>query len=736
MYFNKCDHPINFRFDAAPKFDVTDLGNGVSKLVVHDGARWEETSSQAELDEAAFSGQPSAVKLVANEKGFRFGFLSSMHNHVFGVSGAKWMCCFGHNDYTYYGLGEKNNGFEKSGSRTKFWNTDVMADFNMRQIEEASTDPMYVDVPYIIIKNGNEYAGILLDNPYAAFMSFNAPENFRPGQAVQYTPYFMFGSTAGLPTVYFLHGPTLPELCSKLQTLCGKHPRPPFWSIGMQQCRWGYKSPSTDLTEVDAKYRLNNIPLDGLWMDIDYMDQFRVFTFNPANFTDPKKEFGALQAKDRHCVVILDPGVSLVRGYETFERGLAADIYCKNTENNNYVGFVWPGATVFPDFSLPAARDWWADEVRIFLDNSGLDGFWVDMNDPATGASELDEMRFRNGAMPHESYHNQYALGMQRATFEGFRRHNPDKRPFIVSRSGYISTSRYSAIWTGDNISNYFHLRKSIEMVLNLSLSGIPFCGPDVPGFAQDPWPELAQDWYKAGFLFPFFRNHSAIGTKRREPWEFGEKTCARIAQFVRLRYRLLPYLYSLFIEHEANGAPILRPLFYEFADTPEFPLGKIDDQFMVGHAIMQAPFVDKDQTKRFVLLPGPGRWFDPFHNKWYDGKQYIPVEKEADTTPLFIREGALIPMWDNPPEFADAERLLKVKLGAYASKEFSGARTFRYVADDGATLGYRTRAAFTEAMLNVTFTNGCPALRVEGIADRAGKLWVDLEANPLLTEC
>ena len=736
MYFNKCDHPVNFKFDRPGRFEVSDLGNGISKLLVRDPERWSSSDSQAELDEAAFAGQPSAVKLELTPEGFRFGFLKSVPNYVFGVSGSKWMCCFEHqNTYRYYGLGEKNNGFEKSGLRTKFWNTDVMADFYGKQVEFSPTDPMYVTIPYILIKNGNEYAGILVDNPYADFMSFNAPENFRPGQALTFDPYFMFGSTGGQPAVYFLYGPSLPELCSKLQTLCGRLPRPPFWSIGMQQCRWGYRSPATDLTEVDSKYRLNQIPLDGLWMDIDYMNKFQVFTFDPANFKDPKAEFGALQARDRHCVVILDPGVSLTRGYEVYERGLAADIYCKNTEQDNYVGFVWPGATVFPDFSLPAARDWWADEVRIFLDRSGLDGFWVDMNDPSTGASELDEMRFDHGKKPHESYHNQYALGMQRATFEGFKRHNPDKRPFIVSRSGYISTSRYSAIWTGDNISNYYHLRGAIPMVLNLSLSGIPFCGPDVPGFACDPTPELAVDWYKAGCLFPFFRNHSGWGTRRREPWEFGAEACRKLGDCVRLRYRLLPYLYNLFIEQERAGAPILRPLFYEFQDTPELALDRIDDQFMVGPWIMQAPFVVEGQQRRFVALPGPGRWFDPFHDRWYEGNQFIAVDKEWESTPLFIREGAVIPMWENPPEFADAERLREVKLAAYAAPGFNGVTELHYLADDGISFDYRNKAGFSEAKLRVAFTEGCPALTAETLNDRFGKLWFELEANPTFRE-
>lgn len=733
MYFNKCEHPINFDFrQRAVKTSIQELGNGVWRLTAADPARWDGNPSQAELDDAAFAGMTSATALAGDaDGGFRFGFVSSVPGYAFGVSGKKWMLCFRHDpEFRYFGLGEKNNGFEKSGKRTNFWNTDAMGDFPMHQVTWGVTDPMYVSIPYVIVKNGNEYIGILLNNPDAAFMTLHAPENFRPGQAVAYPPYFMVGSQGGAPEIYFISGPSLPELCAKLQTLCGKHARPPLWAVGAQQCRWGYKSPAVDFAEVDAKYRLNDIPLDGLWMDIDYMNKFQVFTFNPEAIPDPGRDFAVFQEKDRRCVVILDPGVSLTAGYPVYERGKTADVFCKNTEGSDYVGFVWPGATVFPDFSIPAVRDWWAGEVKRFLDVSGLDGFWVDMNDPSTGAAVLDEMRFDHGKNSHATYHNQYALGMQRATFEGFKRHNPNKRPFIVSRSGFISTSRYSAIWTGDNISNYFHLKGSIPMALNLSLSGIPFCGPDVPGFAGEPTRELAVDWYKAGFLFPFFRNHSAAGSPRQEPWTFGEECCAEIRKYIRFRYRLLPYLYNLFIEHERVGCPILRPLFYEFADSPDQRLACIDDEFMVGPAILQAPFVEEGTADRFVEFPAGADWFDVFHARWCKGGETLRVKREFAATPLYFRSGAVIPMAGSIGDHADASKLFRVRLGAYAPEGFNGVTTIRYVADDGISNDYAAAGKFSEARLTVTFVNGVPELAVEILSDRAGKLEFELVPN------
>ncbi len=734
MYFKKYDHPSNFVFDRDFDFQAENLGDDVFRVTVADD-RWATTDSQAELDAADFAGRESAAELRVRDERLMLTvgdqtLLRSLAGRKFGVCGNKWMFCFTHSpDMRFYGLGEKNNGFEKTGVRSKFWNTDVFADFHWSQIREAATDPMYVSIPYLIVKRGNVYCGILVDNPYDVFVSIKAQENVEQMKAVAREDYFMLGSTDGRPTLYVLYGPSLAGLTRKLQRLCGPHHRPPLWALGHQQCRWGYDS-ARDLKAVHDKYLEHNIPTDGLWLDIDYMERYKVFTFSPDQFDNPKEEFAALQNEGRHCLAILDPGVKVEPGYPVYESGCRDDVFCRNREGGQYVGFVWPGATAFPDFSLPEARAWWAEWTAKFLEKSGLDGFWLDMNDPSTGSSALDEMRFDHGRKPHGSYHNQYALGMQKATCEGFVRHDPERRPFLVSRSGFTSSSRYCAIWTGDNCSNYFHLRQSIPMCLNLSLSGIPFCGPDVTGFAGNPTPGLARDWYKAGFLFPFFRNHSDRGSARKEPWTHGRESMAVIRRFIALRYRLIPYLYQLFVIHESQGDPILRPLFYEFADGPDLPLDRIDDQFMVGPSIMQAPFVDEKSRVRQVILPGPDRWFDPWTGAWLDGGQTVSVRRQTATTPLFVREGAVLPMLGQVPRTGLAPAMLRqVQLHAFASPDYRAIAQFDYLADDGTTFAYR-RGVDSAARLEVEFAGERTRMRVQSLREQAGPLSFELLIN------
>jgi hypothetical protein len=273
---------------------------------------------------------------------------------------------------------------------------------------------------------------------------------------------------------------------------------------------------------------------------------------------------------------------------------------------------------VFPDFSLPKAQAWWAEHVAEFA-KLGPDGAWLDMNDPSTGPVDCNAMLFQEGRAPHDAYHNQYASLMAEATRRGFLKARPDKRPFLISRSGFTGGQRHSAHWTGDNWSNYHHLHTSIGKTLNLALSGMPFNGPDVPGFGGNAGTALFLDWYKAGFLFPFLRNHSMRTFKRQEPWVFPKEAFAIVRRYVRLRYKLLPYLYNLFIKHEDEGEAIMRPLFYDFEDTRRLPLAHVNDQFMVGPAIMQAPFTVEGLAEREVILPA-ARWWRADKPGWVAG--------------------------------------------------------------------------------------------------------------------
>jgi alpha-glucosidase len=418
------------------------------------------------------------------------------------------------------------------------------------------------------------------------------------------------------------------------------------------------------------------------------MEAFKVFTTSPEHFGDLRLELKALQDNGRHIVPILDPGVKVQANYEVAQSGLSADIFCHNPEGKPYVGFVWPGRTWFPDYSLPQGRDWWATYSRGFRE-SGFDGAWLDMNDPSTGAAELEDMLFQRGKWPHWAYHNQYATGMAQATRTGFLQAKPDERPFLLTRSASTGASRFAAVWTGDNFSNWGHLRNSIHCSLNLALSGIPFNGPDVPGFGGHADKDLAVAWYKAACLFPFLRNHACAGTVDQEPWAFGPEALQTIRHHVRLRYKLLPYLYQLWNAQERDGAPFLRPLFLDFPSETAMDLSRIDDQFLVGPSVLQAPIVQPGTQQRTLALPGQGRWMDVKTGAFVRAGCFVQVSSSENATPMYFREGSLLPT--QPGErTSNANDLSDIELHVVLGKGCTDVATLDYVADDGLTYGYQ----------------------------------------------
>lgn len=706
MYFNKIRHPANFAFAAPAKSTVAHLGDDVHRITVRGRKPW-KNPSQAELAKK-LSGQARHAVAFTPDNGLQVTEAATGRTLLAGVPGAThgtcgdaWMLQFRHHaDMRFYGLGEHSGKLEKSGQRVKFWNTDLWGDFSLHEIRTANPNPMYVDIPWLIVKQGNDYLGLLVNHPGAVFMDLassfiwaaNNPDDRNRRS-------FYVGAPDGDAEVYLIVGPSLPELTRKLQKLVGTTPLPPLWALGHHQCRWGYAGPK-DLNELDRAFTKNKIPTDGLWLDIDYMDRYKVFTFDPKLWGGEeqiRKSLAKLARNGRRVVPILDPGVKVEPGYIACDDGLKQGVFCLNPAGKPYVGFVWPGQTYMPDYSLPKARVWWAGYVKKFAE-LGNGGAWLDMNDPSVGAVELDDMLFQNGKQPHEYYHNQYALGMAKASRDGFLAARPAERPFLLARSAFISSSRYTAVWTGDNVANWHHLRGCIPLSVGLALSGHPFNGPDVCGFGEDTTPELAIAWYKAGFLFPFFRNHSIFGSRQQEPWALGPTALKVISRYIRLRYKLLPYLYNAFIAQEETGEAILRPLFYNYADTPELPLDKISDQFMVGRDILQAPVVEEGADRRALVLPGDHRWFSAQDGRWLDGGQSIEVTAKSAETPLFIREGALIPMQVGE-RTSQQNDLGQIELHCFLRPDTEKVASVTYAFDDGLGFGYqkgeRTTATF-----------------------------------------
>jgi alpha-glucosidase len=465
----------------------------------------------------------------------------------------------------------------------------------------------------------------------------------------------------------------------------GVTPLPPVWSLGYHQSRWGYGG-HDDLLALDARFAEHGIPCSGLWLDLDYMDGYRIFRTSEEMFPHGVQATAdALAANGRRIVPILDPGVKFEPGNPIYDEGHEKTLFCLNAEGREFVGLVWPGETVFPDFTLPEARNWWAEHVKEFA-GEGFGASWLDMNDPSTGPVDPLDMRFDQGSDPHEAHHNQYALGMQMASREGLLRARPNERPFLLSRSGYTGSSRHSAIWTGDNLSSYFYLKLSIPTSLGMSLSGLPFNGPDVGGFGGDCTEELLLDWTKASFLFPFMRNHSMKGSHDQEPWAYGEKGMSAVRRYIRLRYKMMPYLYNLFVDQEESGDPILRPLLYEFSGEG---LEAIDDQFLVGAFVLQAPIVEAKPRSRQVLLPGIEPWFDARVGDWVQPGVH-DVKPSRIETPLYFRTGAIVPMQHGTPKTSEVE-LRDVVFHIFAPALWSGDSEIVYRADDGLTLGYQS---------------------------------------------
>ncbi|MDE6633030.1 MAG: DUF5110 domain-containing protein, partial [Muribaculaceae bacterium] len=384
------------------------------------------------------------------------------------------------------------------------------------------------------------------------------------------------------------------EVLKALADLTGRIEMPPLWALGYQQCRWSY-FPDIRVKEIADSLRINKIPSDVIWMDIDYMDKFKIFTFDKEKFPDPKGLNDYLHDRNFKAVYMIDPGVKVEEGYRVDDQGTAADYWVKDASGKPYVGEVWPGPCHFPDFTRPEVREWWGTLYKDYM-ATGIDGVWNDMNEPAIFNVETSTMPEDNrhlgggGLAPgsHLRYHNVYGYNMVKASRDGILDANPYKRPFVLTRSNFLGGHRYAATWTGDNASDPALMKMSIPMTLNLGLSGQPFNGPDIGGFFDDCTPELLAQWTSMGVYFPFVRNHSAAGTRSQEPWTFGAETLDVCRTAINRRYRLLPYIYTRFREAYEDGMPVMRPLF--FADVKDPSLRREQEAFLLGGDLMVVP--------------------------------------------------------------------------------------------------------------------------------------------------
>lgn len=439
------------------------------------------------------------------------------------------------------------------------------------------------------------------------------------------------------PAVIVIERPDPQSVVQTLAELTGYMPMPPKWALGYQQCRWSYE-PEAKIRELMREFRERKIPCDVIWFDIDYMHGFRCFTFDREKFPSPSKLNADMHEAGFHSVYMIDPGIKVDPGYSVYDQGRAGDHFVKSADDTVYHGSVWPGPCAFPDFTRERTRRWWGDLYEGFM-AQGIDGVWNDMNEPAVFDGPGKTMPETNrhdaddelgGPGSHSKYHNLYGMQMVRATREGIERANPDKRPFVLTRSNFLGGQRYAATWTGDNTSDWNHLRWSISMALNLGLSGQPFVGPDIGGFAGNADGELFARWMGIAALLPFARGHSVKDSVPHEPWAFGaacEATCRRA---LNRRYRLMPYLYTLFHHAATTGVPIVRPVF--FADPTNPALRGIDHAFLLGADALVVANVEPGA--RDIAAPLAG---------W---AAFEPADTHDPELPrLFLRPGAALPL-------------------------------------------------------------------------------------------
>lgn len=533
-------------------------------------------------------------------------------------------------DEHFYGLGEKAARLDRRRGRFELWTSDTPG-----YVE--GTDPIYQSIPfYVGLENGIAY-GLFYDNAWRSTFEFGHLTQ----EAVEYS------AAGGELNYYFFAGPSLKKVVSRYTELTGRIPMPPLWSLGHQQSRYSYY-PDKMVEAVAAKYRAHDLPLDVLYLDIHYMDGYRVFTWDKTRFPDPVGMTRRLAAQGIRVVTIIDPGVKYQPegGYAAYDEGRAKDYFLRQTDGSVYVGEVWPGKAVFVDYTKEAARRWWGDLHRALTD-AGVAGIWTDMNEPA---DFLDPSGKRHANIvfddlgqktPYNGMRNTFALNMARATYEGLQRLQPDRRPFVITRAGYAGIQRYAVKWTGDNNATFPALSLNVPMFASLGLSGETFVGADIPGFIGRGDGELLARAYQIAAFAPFFRNHSAIDSYDKEPWRFGRYYEDIVRKFIKLRYQLLPFLYTTIEEAHRTGVPLFRPLVLNFQDDEN--TATIDDEFMVGDALLAAPVTRAAQRERELYLPA-GLWFNYWTGATVPGGQTITEKVPLDHLPLYVRGGSILP--------------------------------------------------------------------------------------------
>jgi alpha-glucosidase len=562
----------------------------------------------------------------------------------------------------FFGLGDKPGPLDRRGQAFTDWNTDAFG-------WQESTDPIYKSIPFFLSWNQGRVLGVLFDNTWRASFDFGKESSST----------YSFGAPDGPVDYYLLYGPGPKQVVEEYAWLTGPTPIPPLWSLGYQQSRYSYY-PEAKVREIANRLRADKIPADAIYLDIDYQQDNRPFTVNRERFPAFEQMVKDLALQHFHVVAITDLHIASLpdAGYAPYDSGMAGDHFVKKPDGSTYVAKVWPGDSVFPDFTRQQTRTWWGSLYKNFV-GDGVAGFWNDMNEPAIfGVAtktmpddiqhRIDEPGFQKRTATHLEIHNVYGMENSRATYDGLRMLQPNVRPFVLTRASYAGGQRYAATWTGDNSSTWNHLRLTTPMLENLGLSGFALSGADVGGFAGSPQPDLLTKWLEISAFQPIDRDHTATGTNDQEPWVDGPEKETIRRHFIEERYKLLPYLYTTAEEMSRTGMPIERTLFLEFPEAAQ-DLHPIDldtpGEFLFGPDILVAPAPYPDELDKYEVQLPPGIWYDYWTGERIDrsialesrdaeqkkgaqvqaGNKPLIVEPSVAMLPVYVKGGSILPI-------------------------------------------------------------------------------------------
>jgi alpha-glucosidase len=617
-----------------------------------------------------------------------------------------------------YGLGDKTGGvLDRRGKTYVDWNTDAYR-------FDSSTDPIYKSIPFFIgVGGAGGSYGLLLDNTWRTWFDFGHRD----------ADTLAMGGPDGPIDYYVIAGPTTREVVRRYTDLTGKAPLPPEWALGYQQSRYSYMS-AAEVREVAKTLRSDRIPTDVMWLDIDFQDRNRPFTIDAKTYPDLKKLTADLAADGIKLIAITDLHIADApnQGYAPYDTGIAGNDFVHNPDGSVYVGKVWPGPSVFPDFTDKKARAWWATNFTQLAD-AGIAGFWNDMDEPSvfneTGTMPLDVVHridsddFAPREATHAEIHNVYGMENSRATHDAAKSLRPNEREFVMTRATYAGGQRYAVTWTGDDSSTWDHLRLSVHQLINLGLSGFAYAGADVGGFTGGPSPDLMTRWFEIGAFTPIFRDHSEKGSPRAEPWLDGPAHLAIRRRFVEERYRLMPYFYALADENSRTGDPLMRPVFYDYPDALDAACNQTMD-FTLGASLLIAPPPQMESPEPYQICLPTGGWYDYWTGKAVNSST-VTVTPELDSLPVFVRAGTILPrqpLVTSTSQIPDGP----LSLDVYAGPDCDGSIYF----DDGHTTAFVRGEYLRQSIRCANTSDGGLQITFKPREGRYAAWWKEIQIN------